>query len=829
MSPEDVLNWADELLYRHTGDRLSDLQQEIIRLAWQGRTYPEIADCYGCTEGHAKDTGSELWQLLSTALNDKVTKSNLKAVVRRSLVKVVRKSGLNLPPSLKSVGNSLLPPQPPSPVSPSFLLTPGFVGRGEAIADLNRRFDSGAKVVLIQGEGGLGKTALAQHFFQQQEFDLVLELMVAKETENLIAAEHIVEEWLQQDLQVEPGREFGISLGRLKRQLRQRRIGISIDNLEPALDRRGQFVAGHSGYVELLRVLGDPTLQSVTVITSRDRLCEPSLAVEHYRLAGLGVEAWQLYFDQRGIRLKEKPRFDRTANGKLDTLSAMHAAYGGNAKAMGILCGTIDTEYDHDADAYWRVNHHDPLAETSLKNLIVSHFDRLATLDPQAYRLLCRLGCFRYQDVATVSANAIASVLWDVPVVEHRREIESLRNRSLLETSKGQYGLHPAIREEAIRRLRASDEWEISNQRAADYWTSSVDTVETVSDALTALEAFYHCVAIRDYERAGQTLLHCRTNQWQQYLTLGSSLYRLGLVQPVLSAIALVTRKTELTPQLCELYNILGDVYWTTGRVREAIECQQRSLQVVNAALAETADFGTSKPDSLSNRDRHYLEMLAFDSQLSMGLYNIDLWELETAAEDFQQTIAAARDTKHARWVEKARVGLAVVYAHLGHTVEAKKLADGILEAIAAAPAAHSGRFAFFLQLLGVTYKTLGESQAATELFQTSIRYAEESHYIQVKGKAIGGLAELDRQQQQFSPALAQHEEAIALLEGISAQCDLAEAYLQQGLTYRAMGNEGLARQLRDRACKLFEEIAATRQLARVDALWKADCISCTS
>ncbi|MEM8715440.1 MAG: NB-ARC domain-containing protein, partial [Cyanobacteria bacterium P01_G01_bin.4] len=79
MSPDEVLNWADELLHRHTGDRLSDLQQEIIKLAWQGHTYPEIADRYGCTEGHAKDTGSELWQLLSQALNDKVTKSNLKA------------------------------------------------------------------------------------------------------------------------------------------------------------------------------------------------------------------------------------------------------------------------------------------------------------------------------------------------------------------------------------------------------------------------------------------------------------------------------------------------------------------------------------------------------------------------------------------------------------------------------------------------------------------------------------------------------------------------------------------------------------------------------
>ncbi|MEM8715185.1 MAG: hypothetical protein AAGE92_05315, partial [Cyanobacteria bacterium P01_G01_bin.4] len=116
-----------------------------------------------------------------------------------------------------------------------------------------------------------------------------------------------------------------------------------------------------------------------------------------------------------------------------------------------------------------------------------------------------------------------------------------------------------------------------------------------------------------------------------------------------------------------------------------------------------------------------------------------------------------------------------------------------------------------------------GDEPAARELFQTAIRYAEESHYIQVKGKAIGGLAELDRQQQQWLSALALHEEAIGLLEGIAAQCDLAEAYLQQGLTYRAMEDDGLARGARDRAFKLFEGIGANLQLNRVNDLWHTE------
>jgi hypothetical protein len=54
---------------------------------------------------------------------------------------------------------------------------------------------------------------------------------MARETAQITPAEIIVEEWLRQDLQIEPGREFGIALLRLKRQLNSRKIGILIWNL----------------------------------------------------------------------------------------------------------------------------------------------------------------------------------------------------------------------------------------------------------------------------------------------------------------------------------------------------------------------------------------------------------------------------------------------------------------------------------------------------------------------------------------------------------------------------------------------------------------------
>jgi hypothetical protein len=127
-----------------------------------------------------------------------------------------------------------------------------------------------------------------------------------------------------------------VTLGRLKRQLHNRRIGVLIDNLEPALDQQGGLITSHRKYVELLRVLADARVQSVTLITSRDRLCEPELNVNHYRLPGLDQSAWQQFFSNRGLTINSP------------TLQIMHRTYGGNAKAMGILCGSIQEDFDGD-------------------------------------------------------------------------------------------------------------------------------------------------------------------------------------------------------------------------------------------------------------------------------------------------------------------------------------------------------------------------------------------------------------------------------------------------------------------------------------------------
>ena len=79
MSAEEALALLDQLL----PVTLSNLQETVFCQVWEDKTYAEIADEYNYEHSYIRDIGFRLWQILSEALGEKVSKSNVKALLSR--------------------------------------------------------------------------------------------------------------------------------------------------------------------------------------------------------------------------------------------------------------------------------------------------------------------------------------------------------------------------------------------------------------------------------------------------------------------------------------------------------------------------------------------------------------------------------------------------------------------------------------------------------------------------------------------------------------------------------------------------------------------------
>lgn len=378
-----------------------------------------------------------------------------------------------------------------------------FVGREEAIADLDKLVNEGAKVILIQAEGGVGKTTLTRKWFEHQGLK-VLELSVGTTPQTIYPAEDWVRQKLQDDFKENPELNFRSMLEQLKSKLQAQRIGLLVDNLEPALTN-GEFIEPHrSYYLELLRVLAHQSVQSITLVTSRESLHESEViglqTFHAYSLHGLKKKAWEKYFDSQKISID------------INALSEMHRAYGGNALAMSLLSSDIRKESQGNLEGYWQQNCDDLLRHRAIENLVQRQLNKLREDNLQAHELLCRLGAYPNQDIPSIPKVWLLCLLWDIPEKRRQRVIDAVCARSLVKVSDDGYYLHPVIRTEARDRLNLSeglrdnllrlkqqiDELIILDSKLQSFlgWVSYKSHLVKVPYKLVAIRFFYFSLSI---------------------------------------------------------------------------------------------------------------------------------------------------------------------------------------------------------------------------------------------------------------------------------------------------------------------------------------------
>lgn len=703
----------------------------------------------------------------------------------------------------------------PNPDRTPELKTYDFIGRDRDLTNLTnlrRKY----KIVLIKAGSGIGKSTLARKFLQTH-FKKVIRIEMGLESGNVTPAEEKVSQILRKEFCEEPHRQFGINLDTLREKLADpaNPIGVLIDDLESALDGHYRFREKLRDYDALLAVLGDPYVSSFTLITSRRSLITPRARVQEYSLEGLDITAWRQYFH------------DCENGADSEALMQMHDAYNGNAKVMDILHATIKNpnRFDGNIAAYWSRYKDALLADSELETLISVEMDWLRDNEPDAYKLLCRMGCYRYQDVKTVPFEGLICLLWDVPESRHLGVVDYLSKTSLIEV-RGEYYLHPAVREASKLHLldNNSIEWEIANKKAAKFWTNCVQKTETINDALKVFEAYHHYLQIGDMNSACEVLVKERGNRSHKIIdsreVLGYSFRKLGQIDLVITSIEQTIKNIDNDVTIAKSLNLLGNLLWLKGRVKESLKYYSQ-LDLITSRLYESNKESNSQ---VINEIRG----LYYSSLLDSGLCHLSLYEIEEAHRFFlrlHESYNHINDIADRQYLSihlfRSCFCLSLTYSLMGlnYRENALSLIKKVIKSLSDPNELIHGHQTNGLSRIFVAkaYLNIGLVDDALETYYLTVKYAQSINYRQIEAMSLCGLSEIQRIQGQFENSLQNIQIAINILKEIGAILEIAQTYFQLGLTYQAMGEHDQAEKYKTQALELFAQMEAPKQIERVN------------
>jgi tetratricopeptide (TPR) repeat protein len=697
------------------------------------------------------------------------------------------------------------------------LTTLEFIGRDRDhtnLANLSRQ----AKIVLIKAGAGVGKSTLAREFLQTQ-FKKVIRIEMGLESGNVTPAEEKVSQILRKDFDEEPSRDFGINLDILREKLADRTnpIGVLIDNLEPALDENYRFREKLRGYDALLAVLGDRDVFSFTLITSRRSLIATRAKVQEYSLEGLDITAWRQYFH------------DCENGTDSEALEQMRNAYNGNAKVMDILHGAIKNRFDGNIGAYWNRYKDALLADSELETLISVEMDWLRDNQPDAYKLLCRMGCYRYQDVKTVPFEGLICLLWDVAESRQAWVVDYLSKSSLIEVNE-EYYLHPAVRDVANLQLKENEiDWEKSNLEAAKSFANSFQN-NGAENLWILLEAFEHYLVLERQEEIDSIIISLSSEIIDKILAMGfgyilskylksakddlirvhwaTSLYYRSDYKSAIAILSIIQEgcKSHETQRLASLK--LCACYVDIGEFRKVIE-------IGNKLIAEIEQLKF-------NESIHLLNLIG-DAHRCLGDFTNSINKHKLALEiaiknnDFPYTAYSKAYVAYCKFSQM----------EFFKGFEKNKDSDivDILKDVISAFQQIGDISSEVLSscYLAKLYSYTKEPILAKKYYKSSNTvYQELSKNTHFKSPYLQNVlfntsARLSFMTGDFNETISSLYQSIDLCKKMGTKFLLAESYFQLGLTYQAMGEHDQAEEYKAKALELFEQMEAPKQIERVN------------
>jgi WD40 repeat protein len=433
MTADEALALLDRLLQAQS---LRDLQEQVFRHAWEGRTYPDMAEQIGYDTGYIRDIGYELWRQLTQVLGEPVTKNNLQAVLRRHRD---RSPKLAVPEVTQTS-----PPDRDCYWGEQIDVST-FRGRENELQQLEQWLDDNSEVnpleprcrlISIVGMGGMGKTSLAAKLAQKlaaanQKFDRI----IWQSLRNAPPLDKILFQliaFVSNQQQNEPADTVDAQISQLMAYLRTTRCLIVFDNFESIL-AHGGYRDGYAGYSELLRRIATEHHASCLLLTSREKprtlihLEGESGAVRTLDLLGLSDRQVQEIGTANGCHTVNSSDWHQ-----------LQQSYSGNPLAIKIAATTIRDLFDGSVSAFLEQG---VILCNGIDALLAQQFDRLSQIEQQVLYWLA-IG----REAVSIS-QILADFIPSGCQTQVLAALQSLDRQSLIEKSSGCFTLQPVVME----------------------------------------------------------------------------------------------------------------------------------------------------------------------------------------------------------------------------------------------------------------------------------------------------------------------------------------------------------------------------------------------
>lgn len=445
MEVQEVLTWADNLVFTKTGKHLSHVQEAILRGTWQRQKYPEIAKTCHRSEIHVKKEASKLWQLLSKTLNEDINQSNFPYTVERLQFSNISLVGTGSIHIYNNSADTFYCPKSPQPQPKNkeetdntqpknrqdLTGTPtptNFYNRTQELTTLKQWIiEEKTPLITLLGLSGIGKTALTLELIQQiqNQFDYIIWKSL-ENTPTLQTLETNIIEFLSQEQKTK--------LPTLIDYLRTYRCLLIFDDLQNIFTPQqlaGHYQPEYENYATFIKKIAQTSHNSCLILITWEKPREITLLETENR----PIHTLELNGLDNAQQILEQKNLSQPQN-----YSKLSELYQGNPLWLNIITATIQELFNSNISEFLS---YEDLFLGDIEPLLNQHFQRLTESEKQLLSWLAN------QNHPIDISKKPPSLQLTPP--EFLKVIQSLNRRCLLQKTtdnhRQQYTLPPIIKQ----------------------------------------------------------------------------------------------------------------------------------------------------------------------------------------------------------------------------------------------------------------------------------------------------------------------------------------------------------------------------------------------